>query len=128
MLDRLSASTLLRSVIAVMAVLVLILLSNGAWNSAQRLAQSQHGQAPEPMVQKWRLGPFAHQRPGDLGQRRVILAGSASFEDEGHFYRLGSLARRLGGSRRDLFRHTTRIANPPRGGPSAQDPSSRKSA
>jgi methyl-accepting chemotaxis protein len=40
MLDRLSASTLLRSVIAVMAVLVLILLSNDAWNSAQRLAQA----------------------------------------------------------------------------------------
>ena len=40
MLDRLSASTLLRSVIAVMAVLVLILLTNGAWTSAQRLAQS----------------------------------------------------------------------------------------
>ncbi len=40
MLDRLSASTLLRSVIAVMAVLVLILLSNDAWNSARRLAQS----------------------------------------------------------------------------------------
>jgi methyl-accepting chemotaxis protein len=40
MLDRLSVSTLLRTVIAVMAVLVIVLLAKDAWTSAQRLSQS----------------------------------------------------------------------------------------
>jgi len=40
MFDRLSVSTLLRTVIAVMAVLVIVLLAKDAWISAQRLSQS----------------------------------------------------------------------------------------